>query len=190
MPLLTIYVIIIPHVNSPYKTSIDQRLIFYTINCCYSDCEYCHLFAIAVGDSLKYQLFVWCAERRCAYGSFKSGDIQQQWRTWGMIWPLSPRNNSFVYGQKHKVWALVFLVRMSGTRWCQFEWIWRNFLFCNKSVSCTVSPFKWRCLILSLTSSTLYDVICLTKHHDQFEHSNCSKEHDFCERSIFIHAYR
>ena len=24
-------------------------------------------------------------------------------------------NNSVVYGQKHKVWVLVFLVRMSGT---------------------------------------------------------------------------
>ena len=43
-------VIIIPHVNSPYKTSIDERLIFYNIPRCYSDGEYCHLFAIAAGD--------------------------------------------------------------------------------------------------------------------------------------------
>ena len=46
---------IIPHVNSPYKTSIDERLIFYNITRCYSDGEYCHLFAIAAGDIIKYQ---------------------------------------------------------------------------------------------------------------------------------------
>ena len=28
-------------------------------------------------------------------------------------------NNSVVYGQKHKVWVLVFLVRRSGTFWDQ-----------------------------------------------------------------------
>ena len=28
------------------------------------------------------------AQRRCAYGSFTSGDVQQQWRTWRMIWRL------------------------------------------------------------------------------------------------------
>ena len=33
-----------------------------------------------------------------------------------------------------------------------------------------------------------YDVICLAERHDQFEHSNCSKE-TFCERCIFIHEY-
>ena len=47
--------VIIPHVNSPYKTSIDERLIFYNITRCYSDGEYCHLFAIAAGDIIKYQ---------------------------------------------------------------------------------------------------------------------------------------
>ena len=46
---------IIPRVNSPYKTSIDERLIFYYITRCYSDGEYCHLFAIAAGDIIKYQ---------------------------------------------------------------------------------------------------------------------------------------
>ena len=50
-----IHVVIIPHVNSPYKTSIDERLIFYNITRCYSDGEYCHLFAIAAGDIIKYQ---------------------------------------------------------------------------------------------------------------------------------------
>ena len=45
----------IPHVNSPYKTSIDERLIFYNITRCYSDGEYCHVFAIAAGDIIKYQ---------------------------------------------------------------------------------------------------------------------------------------
>ena len=51
--LITLF--IIPHVNSPYKTSIDERLIFYNITRCYSDGEYCHLFAIAAGDIIKYQ---------------------------------------------------------------------------------------------------------------------------------------
>ena len=46
---------IIPHVNSPYKASIDERLIFYNITCCYSDSEYCHMFVIAAGDIIKYQ---------------------------------------------------------------------------------------------------------------------------------------
>ena len=48
--------IIIPHVNSLYKTSIDGRLIFYNITPCYSDGEYCHVFAIAAGDIIKYQV--------------------------------------------------------------------------------------------------------------------------------------
>ena len=46
---------IIPHVASPYKTSIDERLIFYNITRCYSDGEYCHVFAIAAGDIITYQ---------------------------------------------------------------------------------------------------------------------------------------
>ena len=46
---------IIPHVNFPYKTSIDERLIFYNITRCYSNGEYCHVFAIAAGDIIKYQ---------------------------------------------------------------------------------------------------------------------------------------
>ena len=46
---------IIPHANSPYKTSIDERLIFYNITRCYSDGECCHVFAIAAGDIIKYQ---------------------------------------------------------------------------------------------------------------------------------------
>ena len=47
--------IIIPHVNSPYKTSMDERLIFYNITRCYSNSEYRHVFAIAAGDIIKYQ---------------------------------------------------------------------------------------------------------------------------------------
>ena len=47
--------IIIPHVNFPYKTSIDERLIFYNITRCYSNGEYCHVFTIAAGDIIKYQ---------------------------------------------------------------------------------------------------------------------------------------
>ena len=45
----------IPHVNFPYKASIDKPLIFYNITCCYSNGEYCHMFAIAAGDIIKYQ---------------------------------------------------------------------------------------------------------------------------------------
>ena len=45
--------IIIPHVNSTYKTSIDEQLIFYNISRCYS--EYCPVFAIGAGDIIKYQ---------------------------------------------------------------------------------------------------------------------------------------
>ena len=41
--------------NFPYKTSIDERLIFYNITGCYSDGEYRHMFAIAAGDIIKYQ---------------------------------------------------------------------------------------------------------------------------------------
>ena len=44
-----------PHIHSPYKTSIDERLIFYNITRCYSDGECCHVFAIAAGDIIKYQ---------------------------------------------------------------------------------------------------------------------------------------
>ena len=47
--------IIIPHMNFPYKTSIDKRLIFYNITRCYSNGEYLHMFAIAVDDIIKYQ---------------------------------------------------------------------------------------------------------------------------------------
>ena len=52
---LMIYSFIIPHVNFPYKTSIDERLIFFNITRCYSDGECCHVFAIAAGDIIKYQ---------------------------------------------------------------------------------------------------------------------------------------
>ena len=53
-----IFYIIIPHVNSPYKTFIDQRLIFYNITRCYSDGEYCHSFAIAAGDIILLLTYV------------------------------------------------------------------------------------------------------------------------------------
>ena len=41
--------------NSPYKASIDEWLIFYNITRCYSDGECCHVFAIAAHDIIKYQ---------------------------------------------------------------------------------------------------------------------------------------
>ena len=51
--------IIIPQVNFPYKTFIDERLIFfYTSTGYYSDSKYCHSFVIAAGDSRKYQSLV------------------------------------------------------------------------------------------------------------------------------------
>ena len=50
-----IFTFIIPHVNFPYKTSIDELLIFYNITRCYSNGEYCLVFAIAAGDIIKYQ---------------------------------------------------------------------------------------------------------------------------------------
>ena len=50
-----IFYIIIPHVNFHYKTSIDERLIFYNITRCYSNGEYCQVFAIAAGDIIRYQ---------------------------------------------------------------------------------------------------------------------------------------
>ena len=39
----------------PYKTSIDKRLVVYAITRCYRNNEYCRAFAIAAGDSIKYQ---------------------------------------------------------------------------------------------------------------------------------------
>ena len=50
-----VFAFIIPHMNSPYKTSIDEVQIFYNITGCYSDGEYCHVFAIAADDIIKYQ---------------------------------------------------------------------------------------------------------------------------------------
>ena len=41
--------------NSPYKTAIDERLIFYDITRCNSDGECFHVFDIAAGDIIKYQ---------------------------------------------------------------------------------------------------------------------------------------
>ena len=54
---LMIYSFIIPHVNFPYKTSIDERLIFYNIPRCYSDGEYCHSFALAAGDIIGMKFY-------------------------------------------------------------------------------------------------------------------------------------
>ena len=55
-------------------------------------------------------------QRRCAYGCF-----HVRGRSTGMadithdLATLNPYN-FVVYGQKHKVWVLVFLVRTKGTR--------------------------------------------------------------------------
>ena len=50
-----LYLFIISHVNFPYKTAIDERLIFYNITRCYSNGECCHVIPIAAGDIVKYQ---------------------------------------------------------------------------------------------------------------------------------------
>ena len=41
--------------NFSYKTSIEERLIYYNITRCYSNGEYSQVFAIAAGDIIKYQ---------------------------------------------------------------------------------------------------------------------------------------
>ena len=41
--------------NFQYKNSIEERLIFYNITPCYSNGIYCHVFALAAGDIIKYQ---------------------------------------------------------------------------------------------------------------------------------------
>ena len=58
-----------------------------------------------------------------------------------MTWPLSTPNNFVVYGQKHKVWVLVLLGPEEHVE-TKFERMRRNFLFCNKTASCTVSSLK------------------------------------------------
>ena len=39
----------------PYKTSKDERLLFYNITRCYNNGEYCHVFAIEADNIIKYQ---------------------------------------------------------------------------------------------------------------------------------------
>ena len=52
---LSWYVILLYlNVDFPYKTSIDERLTCYNITRCYSDGKYCHVFAMAAGDIIKY----------------------------------------------------------------------------------------------------------------------------------------
>ena len=63
-----------------------------------------------------------------------------------------------------------------GTRW---ERIWADlakFSILQQNHILYSIPFEWRCLILSLASSTFYDGICLNERYDQFEHSNYSKK--------------
>ena len=59
---MPIYCFIVSNVNFPYKTSIDEWLIFCTITRCYSDDEYYHSFVIATGDTV-FEIIsplVWC----------------------------------------------------------------------------------------------------------------------------------
>ena len=53
-------------------------------------------------------------------------------------------NNFVVYGQKHKVWVLVFLVNRAEHFETKTEQIWWNFLFCRKTASSTATPLKKR----------------------------------------------
>ena len=113
--------IIIPHVNSPYKTSIDEQLLFYNITRCYSDGEYCHSFAIAAGDIIKYQggHIMRNADARTVRSrqeTFNSNGGHDAMADMTHDFATLNSNNFVVYGQKHKVWVLVFLVRTRGTR--------------------------------------------------------------------------
>ena len=70
----------------------------------------------------------------------------------------------------------------------KFERIRRNFLVCIKIAYCKVSPYKWRCLVWSLTSSVLYDVIYLTERQWSFRAFKLLKQNHFCEKYIFFHT--
>ena len=59
-----------------------------------------------------------------------------------MIGPLSTPNNFAVYGQKHKVWVLIFLVRTRGTRCDQNHFMKDVFSFMHRG-----------CALFSLWSS-------------------------------------
>ena len=50
-----VFYFIMPYVNLQYKTFIDERLIVYAITRFYRNNKHYHEFAIAVGDSIKYQ---------------------------------------------------------------------------------------------------------------------------------------
>ena len=68
----------IPDVNEPYRIGVAHHvtiLIFYTITCCYGKHVTVFSAAIAAGDSLKYQSFV--------YGSF--------------VWEIHVRYNNGTY---------------------------------------------------------------------------------------------
>ena len=55
------------------------------------------------------------ARQRCAYGSFMKGERCATKVKMSHALATLNFNNFVVYGQKHKVLVLVFLVRMSGT---------------------------------------------------------------------------
>ena len=63
---------------------------------------------------LKHTVAYRHVRQRCMYGSFMKGDVVQQTEISHALATLNS-NNFIVYGQKHKVWVLVFLVRTSGT---------------------------------------------------------------------------
>ena len=75
------FYIIKPHVNFPYTTSIDEQLRFCPTTRCYRDDEYCHTFALEQRVIVENISHSSDAQRRCAYGSFTSGYVQQQCRT-------------------------------------------------------------------------------------------------------------
>ena len=113
-------IFIIPHVNSPYKTSIAERLIFYNITRCYSDSECCHVFVMAAGDIINYQgghmmrntdVCMVCSRQE----TFNSNGGHDAWFGHFKLQITS----LFIFIYKHKVWVLVFLVRTKGTHWDQ-----------------------------------------------------------------------
>ena len=80
-----------------------DREIFSTI-------DWHHTMAWLPASLLKHAGAYRHARQRCAYGSFNATKvkIRHDLKTFNS-------NKSFVYGQKHKVWVFVFLVRTSGT---------------------------------------------------------------------------
>ena len=139
--------------NFPYKNSIDEWLIFYNVTRCYSYGEYCHSFAIAAGDIIKYQSFVWCATAmrvRFVHVRIRftaMADMRHDFCHFQL-----PRTSLFMVRNIKCGYSFAYLGRAEHVE-TKFERIWRSFLVCIKITYGRGSPFTWRCLVWSLASS-------------------------------------